>query len=362
MPGVHCNIFNPTDETGCSRMNQIMKKIMLTFSLLGFLLVSTSSEALISQCGYGPEYDGFYHRASLDLLELSYPFVATWMETHVRGPVSPSLYSAFYNTLNSWHFFLNMPSGDYFWQGYGQLESGSADYYWGILDISMCFGAMRVETPPYCVTEEPRITGSTTLTSNIHSYLVSAIHSGFEALDKLDACTIEGQPTFSGSLDLEQVTQCCEETDSHDTVTRAKGKANFSVPALSCSLSRILVPTYGIVLEGSIGAAAAASLAYSGMDGGMCGVKMPEITLGGTISGSFGGEVGVGGISTRIIGAGVRLSDSFSVSARGPDVYNLTLQGCVGPAEITGWVRFLGSEVKTEIVPREWAEGTMLCL
>jgi hypothetical protein len=343
-------------------MNQAMKKIVLALALVGLLLMSNSSQALTSQCGFGPEHDGFYHRASLGLLEMSFPFVATWMETRVSGPVSPSLYSVFFNTLNSWHFFLNMPPGDYFWQGYGQSETGSADFFWGILDISMCFGAIRVETPPYCATEEPRVTGSTTLTSSIHSYLVAGIQSGFEALEKLGACSITGQPTFSGSLKLEQVEQCCEETDSDDVATRATGKATFSVPALSCSVKQIVVPAYGIVLEGSIGAGASASFGYSGMDGAMCGVEMPEITLSGAISGSFGGEIGVGGISTKIIGAGVRLSDSFSISARGPDVYNLTATGCIGPAEITGWVRFMGSEVKTEIVPREWAEGTTLCL
>ncbi len=339
-----------------------MKKLVLSLSLVGLLLMSSSSQALVSQCGYGPEHDGFYHRASLGLLEMSFPFVTTWMETHVSGPITPSLYSLFFNTLNSWHFFLNMPPGDYYWQGYGQSESGSADFSWGILDISMCFGAMRVEAPPYCTTEAPQVTGSTTLTSSIHGYLVAGMQAGFEVLENFGACSITGQPTFSGSLKLEQVEQCCELTDSHEAATRGTGKATFSVPALSCSVRQIVVPAYGIVLEGSIGAGASAAFGYSGTNGSMCGVEGTGIILSGTINGSFGGEIGVGGISTKIIGSGVRLSDSFSISARGPDVYNLTLNGCIGPAEITGWVRFLGSEVKTEIVPREWAEGTTLCL
>ena len=200
------------------------------------------------------------------------------------------------------------------------------------------------------------------MTSNIHSYLVTAIQNGFEAVEKLGVCSMTGSPSFSGSLKLENVTQCCEVTDSTDSSIRAAGSATFSVPSLSCSLKQLIVPSYGIVLEGSVGAGASASLGYSGMDNGMCGVDSPEITLSGTVSGGFGGEIGVGGISTKIIGAGVRLSDSFSISARGPDVYNLALSGCIGPAEITGWIRFLGSEVRTEIVPREWAAGTTLCL
>jgi|GEM_PF-3189869 len=339
-----------------------MKKLLLSTLVVSLLLLSNSSQALVSQCGYGPDYDGFYHRASLGLVEISFPFVTTWMETHVSGPQSPSLYSAFYNTLNSWHFFLNMPPGDYFWQGYSQSESGDADIYWGILDISMCLGAMRVVEPPFCESEEIQVTESTSLTSKIHSYLVSAIQNGFETVEKLGVCSMTGSPSFSGSLKLEKVSQCCEATDSKDAATRATGSATFSVPSLSCSLKQIIVPSYGIVLEGSIGAGASASLGYSGMDNRMCGTESPGITLSGTVSGGFGGEIGVGGISTKIVGAGVRLSDSFSVSARGPDVYSLTLSGCIGPAEITGWIRFLGSEIKTEIVPREWAEGTTLCL
>ncbi|MBT8145575.1 MAG: hypothetical protein KJN90_01910 [Gammaproteobacteria bacterium] len=339
-----------------------MKKVLLGALLTGLLLVGNNAQALVSYCGYGPGHDGFYHRASLGLLEISYPFVTTWMETHVNGPLSPSLYSAFYNTLNSWHFFLDMPPGDYSWQGYAQSETAAVDYFWGILDFSACAGARRVEAPPYCETEEIQVTGSTTLTSSIHSYLVSAIKNGFEAVEKLGVCSMTGSPSFSGSLKLENVSQCCEATDSNDSTTRAAGRATFSVPSLSCSVKQIIVPAYGIVLEGSIGAGAAATLGYSGMDKGMCGAASSEITISGTISGGFGGEIGVGGISTRIVGAGVRLSDSFSIGARGPDVYNLTLNGCIGPAVITGWVRFLGSEVKTEIVPREWAEGTTLCL
>ena len=339
-----------------------MKNILLSSLVIGLLLLGNSSQALVSQCGYGPGYDGFYHRASLGLLEISYPFVTTWMESHASGPVSPSLYSTFYNTLNSWHFFVNMPPGDYFWQGYAQSESGGADYFWGILDISMCVGAIRVEAPPFCESEDIQVTGSTSLTSNIHSYLVSAIQNGFEAVEKLGVCSISGSPSFSGSLTLESVSQCCEATDSQEAATRATGNATFSVPSLSCGLKQIVVPSYGIVLEGSVGAGASASLGYSGMDQSMCGVESPEITLSGTISGGFGGEIGVGGISTQIVGAGVRLSDSFSIGARGPDVFNLSLSGCIGPAEITGWIRFLGSEIKTDIVPREWAEGTTLCL
>jgi len=339
-----------------------MKKIVLSSLVMGLLLLSNSSQALVSQCGYGPGHDGFYHRASLGLMEISYPFVTTWMETHVNGPVSPSLYSAFYNTLNSWHFFFNMPPGDYYWQGYAQSESGGADLFWGILDISLCVGAMRVAAPPFCESEEVQVTDSTTLTSNIHSYLVTAIQNGFESVEKLGVCSMTGTPSFSGSLKLENVSQCCEATDSQDDAIRATGRATFSVPSLSCGLKQIIVPSYGIVLEGSVGAGASATLGYSGMDGSMCGVESGGITLSGTVSGGFGGEIGVGGISTKIVGAGVRLSDSFSISASGPDVYNLTLSGCVGPAEITGWVRFLGSEIKTEIVPREWAEGTTLCL
>ena len=90
-----------------------MKNILPSVLLVGLLLASNSSQALVSYCGYGPGHDGFYHRASLGLLEISYPFVTTWMETHASGPLSPSLYSAFYNTLNSWHFFTDMPPGDY---------------------------------------------------------------------------------------------------------------------------------------------------------------------------------------------------------------------------------------------------------
>lgn len=338
-----------------------MHKFFLSALLTGLMLVSVNSHAVISRCEAGPGYDGFYHRASLDYFELGFPWVRTWMETHVNGPLSPSLYSLFYNTWHSWHFFINMPPGQYAWYGYSQTEVDDADYFWGLMDFGLCGASMTIVPPPYCETTDVQVTGSSTLTSNIHGYLVSAIQGGFEAVEKLGVCSITGTPTFSGSLKLEEVSQCCEATDRLDSATRATGRATFSVPSLNCSVKQIVVPAYGIVLEGSVGAGASASFAYSGMDQAMCDVAAEEITLSGTVGGGFSGEMGVGGIDTSIIGAGVRLSDSFSLTARGPDVLTLDVKGCIGPAEITGWFRFLGSEFKTEIVPREWAEGTQLC-
>lgn len=338
-----------------------MKTLFVSTVMTGLLLFSVSSQALVSRCQAGPDADGFYHRASLTALEMGFPFVRTWMETHVSGPISPSLYSLHYNTWNSWHFFTNMPPGRYNWSGYSQSEVDDLDYFWGILDFGLCGAAMTIATPPYCESTDAQVTGSSSLTSNIHGYLVSGVKGAFEAVENLGVCSMTGTPTFSGSLKLESVSQCCEAAERHDTATRATGRATFSVPALSCSVKQIIVPAYGIVLEGSVGAGASATFAYSGMDSGMCDVEADGITLSGTISGGFGGEIGVGGLSTQVIGAGVRLGDSFSISASGPDVLSLETNGCIGPAEITGWVRFLGSEFRTEIVPREWAEGTKLC-
>jgi hypothetical protein len=338
-----------------------MKTLLVSAVMAGLMLFSVSSQALVSRCLPGPEADGFYHRASLTAVESGFPFVRTWMQTNVSGPVSPSLSSLHYNTWNSWHFFIYMPPGSYNWTGYSLSEVDDLDYFWGLLDVGLCDGAMTVAPPPYCESTDMQVTGSSSLTSNIHGYLVSSIKGAFEAVENLGVCSVTGTPTFSGNLKLESVSQCCEAAERHDTTTRATGRASFSVPALSCSVKQIIVPAYGIVLEGSLGAGASASFAYSGMDNGMCDVEADGITLSGTISGGFGGEIGVGGLSTQVIGAGVRLSDSFSISASGPDVLNLDVAGCIGPAEITGWVRFLGSEFRTEIVPREWAEGTTLC-
>ncbi len=338
-----------------------MKQTFLGIALASLFFFSLSAHAIVSYCAPGPDYDSFFHRASLDVMEMSFPYVRTSIETHVSGPISPSLYSTFHNTWNSWHFFVDMPPGNYYWQGYSQSEVEDGDFLTEIFGISLCSGYMQVTEPPFCDSSAVQVTGSSTLTSNIHGYLVSAIKGGFEAVEKLGVCSSTGSPGFSGSLKLENVSQCCENSDTYETATRATGRATFSVPGLSCSLKQIIVPAYGIVLQGSVGAGASAALSYSGMDQGMCGSTSSEITLSGSVSGGFGGEIGVGGISTRIIGAGVRLSDSFSLSASGPDVQNLDIQGCIGPAEITGWVRFLGSEVRTNIVPREWAQGTSLC-
>jgi len=339
-----------------------MKSIFLTAVLTGLMLTSASSYAVYSYCGVGPDEDSFYHRASLGILELSFPYVGTLMETQVSGPVTPSLYSFFYNTLNSWHFFLNMPPGNYYWYGYSETEVIDFEYFWEIFDASFCLGAWTVVQPPYCETTEIQAGSVTTLTSNVHSYLVSAIQNGFAAVEKLGICSNTGTPTFSGSLQLEEVSQCCEDAERTDSATRASGSASFFVPSLSCTLKQIIVPQYGIVLEGSVGAGASANLGYSGISQSMCGSEATPISLSGNISGGFGGEIGVGGISTRVIGAGVQLSDSFTISASGPDVHNLELSGCIGPAEVTGWFRFLGSEVDINIVPQEWAEGTTLCL
>ncbi len=338
-----------------------MKHVTICLLVAGLMAFSASTRALVSRCDTGPYTNGFYHRASLGALEMSFPYVRTLIDTRVNGPLSPSLRSLFYNTRNSWHFFLNMPPGSYSWSGYSQAEVGDVNYFWEFIDSSLCTASMTIESASYCETTDVQVEGSSTLTSSIHGYLVSAIQGGFEAVENLGVCGVNGTPTFSGSLKLESVSQCCEQAQRHDSATRASGRASFFVPSLSCSVKQIIVPAYGIVIEGAVGAGATATLAYSGMDGAMCDSETSGITLSGTVSGSFGGEIGVGGISTRIIGAGVSLSDSFSLGASGPDVLNLNVTGCIGPAEITGWFRFAGAEFRTEIVPREWADGTELC-
>ncbi|MCB1671663.1 MAG: hypothetical protein R3F41_14515 [Gammaproteobacteria bacterium] len=338
-----------------------MKKIASPLILAGLMMFSVSSHALVSWCAAGPDYDGFYHRASLDTLEMSFPYVRTWIETHVNGPVTPSLNSMFYNTRNSWHFFINMPPGSYTWSGYSHSEVGDPEYFWEIMDFGLCASALTVVPPPFCESTDVQLESSSTLTSDIHGYLVTAIKGGFEAVERLGVCSMSSTPTFSGSLNLETVSQCCEAAERHDSATRATGSATFSVPLMTCSVKQIIVPAYGIVIEGAVGAGANATLAYAGMNGALCDAQSSPITLSGTVSGGFGGEIGVGGISTQIIGAGVSLSDSFSLTASGPDVLSLEVSGCIGPAEVTGWVRFAGAEFRTEIVPREWAEGTTLC-
>jgi hypothetical protein len=79
------------------------------------------------------------------------------------------------------------------------------------------------------------------------------------------------------------------------------------------------------------------------------------------VSGGFGGELGVGGIDTQIVGAGISIHDDFTIQASGPDIFSLALTGCIGPAQITGWFRFLGNQFSTNILSEEWAAGTELC-
>lgn len=347
---------NTAGWTHSGRTSSFAKVARLILGALLCTMAASKSFAITSQCAPGYDPDSFYHRVGLSALELSYPYSSTWMETQVSGPVAASLFSVSYGALNFWHWFVDMPAGFYFWYGFYGFG-----YYGDLFSSGLCSNVIRVAAPKYCESTEARVTRSDSLTSQVHGYLVNGIRSGFEALENLGACTVTSMPTFSGSLQIETLEQCCESSASHESSTRASGVALFSVPGLSCSLKQIIVPAYGIVLEGSIGAQAAADFRYTGSSNGMCGADVQPITLSGSVSGGFGGEVGVGGIDTQVIGAGVSLSDQFTLSASGPDVYTLSVSGCIGPAAITGWVRFLGNEYRTDIVPEEWAEGTRLC-
>ena len=263
----------------------MIKKTILACGLFGCLMLSATSHAITSRCSVGYDYDNFYHLASLDFWELYYPLTRTWIETYVDGPVSPSLFSLFYNTLNSWHWFVDMPPGEYEWYGASQSEVSTDVFWWEFLDFGACFGRWTVPEPAFCESTEVQVTGTTMLTSDVHGYIVEGLTGGLNAVENLGLCSSTGTPTFSGSLELQNVSQCCEESDSNESSTRATGNAVFHVPGVTCRLKQIIVPAYGIVIEGSIGAFAEAAFGYSGMSQGMCGEQSAPMTLSGTVLG-----------------------------------------------------------------------------